>query len=212
MKMALGIIVGLILGVLVFSGGTAFIMINNVVPSVQKALAKTNTEKQPSLTNISPNTSLPKQTSNTNTNPNPAPTQAIPITTIPQQNADSTDGNFQISDGNIGLQINIVSVEGTGFTRTVTGKVINNGSVTLHNTQLEVELFSNGKQLNFNNGQPSWQKSYGTLAAGSALTDQITLTLSLLDGLTATKYGVEIHMTLISTEKSQTFVYQYSLN
>lgn len=206
MKLAFGIIVGLILGALVFSGGTAFVVINKVVPAVQKAFDNSN-EKQPAKTTSLPTTTKPSST----TNPNQTSVSPIATTTIPLQSNDLSSGNFQISDGKISLQVSIVSVEGTGFTRTVTGKVTNNGSVVLHNSELKVELFSNNKQLNIN-GQPTWQKSYGTLAAGTSLTDKITLSLSLLDGLSAAQYGIEIHMTFLSTEKSQTVIYQYTLN
>jgi hypothetical protein len=201
MKLALGIVTGLILGVLVLGGGTAFAVINNVIPAIQNALETNNTQSQPTATS-NPTTSQ--------TLPNSPVSTSIPTTTIPLQ-GDLSGNSFQISDGQISLQVSIVGIEGTGFTRTVTGKVVNTGKVTLHDTQLKVELFSNGKQLNFNNGQP-WQKSYGTLAVGASMTDKISATLSLFDVPNASKYGIDIHLTFSSTEKSQTLIYHYSLD
>jgi hypothetical protein len=205
MKLALGIVTGLILGALVFGGGTAFAVVNNVIPAVEKSLDNNNTQNQPTTT-TSPSANPTQSTTKPNTT-----SAAVPTTTIPLQ-GDLSGNSFQLADGQIRLQVSIVSIEGTGFTRTVTGKVLNNGTVTLHNTQLKVELFSDGKQLKFNDGQPSWQKSYGTLAAGATLTDQITAKLSLIDGFNAAQYGIDIHLTFTSTEKSQTVIYHYSLN
>jgi hypothetical protein len=189
MKFTAGIIVGFLLGLVIFTAGTAGLAYLVVMPAFSVSSSSSD----------SSSAAVP-QTGSVYTGP--APTITMDSSNIP------TDG-FSISEGDISLAIDILSVEGSGFSRTVNGQITNDGRVDLHNCLLKVELYSNGDKLKIN-GQDSLTRSYGTLDAGDTITDSLEIKLSLTDGFKATQNGVLIVLTFSSDEKEQVMPFEYN--
>jgi hypothetical protein len=191
------LMISLILGLTVVIIVSAFIFINNFVHIVQNSAAASPTPASSSSTIAStvPPVSISPLTPKASTplpNPFPAatPTSApIPVQTI-----------------NIGLDI--VSVEGSGFSRIVTGHLTNSGTVDLHNSVLKIEIFSNGKPIK-NDSQTYVEKAFNTIKAGTSVTDVVAIKLGLIDGINVQNNGANFLLTFTSDEKTQTFTYQY---
>jgi hypothetical protein len=171
------LMISLILGLTVVIIVSAFIFINNFVHIVQNSAAASPTPASSSSTIAStvPPVSISPLTPKASTplpNPFPAatPTSApIPVQTI-----------------NIGLDI--VSVEGSGFSRIV--------------------IFSNGKPIK-NDSQTYVEKAFNTIKAGTSVTDVVAIKLGLIDGINVQNNGANFLLTFTSDEKTQTFTYQY---
>jgi hypothetical protein len=102
----------------------------------------------------------------------------------------------------------ILSVEGSGFNRTVTGKLTNPGPVDLHNAKMKIEMYSNGKLIK-NGSQNYVEKSFGVIKAGASVTDTISIKISIFDGFSVQNNGLVFVLTFTSDEKNQTISLDY---
>jgi hypothetical protein len=192
------LMISLILGLTVVIIVSSFIFINNFVHVIQNSAAASPAPANPSSTvapTVPPVSISPIPTGTATPVPSPLPA-ATPIgTPNPAQT--------------INIALEILSVEGSGFSRTVTGQLTNSGTVDLHNCRLKIEIISNGKQIK-NDSQPYVEKSFNTIKAGTSVTDVVAIKLGLIDGINVQNNGAIFLLTFTSDENTQTFTYQYT--
>jgi hypothetical protein len=189
--------ISLILGLTVVIIISAFIFINNFVHVVSNSAAASPTPVIPSSTiapTVPPVSISPITPKTATPVPNPLPAATATGTPIPAQT--------------INIALEILSVEGSGFSRTVTGQLTNNGTVDLHNCSLKIEIHS-GNKLIQNDSQPYIERYFNTIRAGTVVTDVVSIKLGLVDGINVQNNGASFTLTFKSDEKSQTFTYQY---
>ena len=109
---------------------------------------------------------------------------------------------------NVNFDFAITDINGTGLSRTVTSQVTNTGSTDAHNAWAKVEVFSQGASIKLSNSD-FLRVDLGIIKAGTAVTKQVTLQFSLLDGLKITQSGAQLVLTIYSDENTQTFNYDY---
>ena len=109
---------------------------------------------------------------------------------------------------NVNFDFAITDISGTGLSRTVTAQVTNTGSTDAHNAWAKVEVFSQGASIKLSNND-FLRVDIGIIKAGAAVTKQVTLQFSVLDGLKITQSGAQLVLTIYSDENTQTFNYDY---
>ena len=109
---------------------------------------------------------------------------------------------------NVNFDFAITDISGTGLSRTVTAQVTNTGSADAHNAWAKVEVFSQGASIKLSNND-FLRVDIGIIKAGAAVTKQVTLQFSVLDGLMITQGGAQLVLTIYSDENTQTFNYDY---
>jgi hypothetical protein len=210
MKIKIALIVGIILCGLILLSIGVFFLINNVLNIFQNAPAPTlDLTASPTSTSALPSTPLSATPTWTAASTLPAPSltaasPASPPVSAPYPSVALSPTPVQSS----AVSFEILSVEGSGFSRTVTGKLTNTGSADLHNSKLKIEMYSNGKLIK-NDSQSYVEKSFNTLKAGLAIVDVVSIKIGLIDGLSVQKNGVTFLLTFTSDEKTQTFTYDY---
>ena len=136
--------------------------------------------------------------------PSTSPTQTPTVkpTTLPSPVTSPSPVN------NVNFDFAITDISGTGLSRTVTAQVTNTGSTDAHNAWAKVEVFSQGARIKLSNND-FLRVDIGIIKAGAAVTKQVTLQFSVLDGLKITQNGAQLVLTIYSDENTQTFNYDY---
>jgi hypothetical protein len=210
MKLKIGLIIGIVLCVLVILAAGVLYFLTDVLDLFQNT-------PPPAL----PTTSLPTMAA---ASPNPAatPQPALTVrpglavsttlsTTLAASNStavSTTTATAPVPSPTADVQFEVISVEGSGFTRTVTGKLTNSGSLDLHNPKLKIEMYSNGKLIK-NDSAAYIDKSFPTLIAGESASDQVSIKIGLIDGVYVTQHGVSFVLTFTSDELTRQFSYDY---
>jgi hypothetical protein len=203
LKLRIGLIIGIVLCALIIASIGVFYFINDVLNLFQNTELPTT---QLSATPVITATPLPTTPSQTVASNLPSPTKTMTPSTSPSLSPTAVNSTTPSPSSDISF--NILSVEGSGFSRTVTGELTNTGSIDLHNSKLKIEMFSNGKLIK-NDSKPYVEKNYDTLKAGAVITDVLAIKLSLVDGVTVQQNGVTFTLIFSSDEKTQTFKYDF---
>lgn len=185
MKMRLGMIVGVVLGVVILVAGGA-LLINYAVNQLSL------TSNQPNQPPSSPSFKLPSV---------PTPSPSVIFTPFTPASTLSDRVNFNVQ---------ITNMTGTGLTRSVTAQITNTGNLDAHNVVGKVGVISGGKQITItSSGQTSVSQTLGTIKAGQTVDTRLDLTFALFDSLTLTQNGVNVSLIITSDEKTQTITYDY---
>jgi hypothetical protein len=107
------------------------------------------------------------------------------------------------------FSVGVTEISGSGLSRTVTALLGNTGTADAHNTWAKIEVFSSGNRIKVN-GNDFARVDIGTLAAGSVVTKQVTLSFGLLDAPRLLQNGAQVVLTLTSDEATQTINYDYT--
>lgn len=136
------------------------------------------------------------------TSPTSTPTPSSGPTVTPHPSPSSPAG------GNVVFDFAITDITGTGLSRTITAQLGNSGNGDAHNVWAELTVSSGGSVIKVN-GQTSLRIDVGTLPAGQTVTEQVTLSFSITDGLKIAQNGATFNVTVHSAERNQTFSYDY---
>jgi cytoskeletal protein RodZ len=202
MKQTIGIILGVVLGCLIVLGVVIFIVINSFFPFNQDISVAS---PSPTSFAVEPDSSgsaaaLPTTASPTTApspvpdKPSPAPpTQPAPESTPEPQDVSFTMGvsSFRISGATSG---------------TVVAQIVNTGSVDAHNAWIKVEIYTQDTLVKVD-GEDFFRKDLGTIKAGSTITPQATINVSLGDGLRILANGARFELTIFCDEGSQSVSY-----
>lgn len=105
--------------------------------------------------------------------------------------------------------INVTKVSSPAlFSRSITAQISNTGSDDAHNVWFRLEAFSAGSRVQLN-GQDYVRVDIGNLAAGAAVTEQVTVSVALFDGLRISQKGAALVLTINSDELTQNLSYEY---
>ena len=205
MKMALGVITGVILGMLlIFSGG--FLLMKYAVNQISMNTNQSGKPPDSALSDLSSQKSLVPSTTTATTPPvTPAPAITRPTATAPAA-INPVSSSAVAKAVNFGLQIPDVS--GDGLTRTITGEITNSGNLDAHNVKGKIDVFSSGKLVQIN-GQNYITRELGTIKAGQTVTTQIELTFGIFDGVSISQNGATVNLEIASDEATQTLKYNY---
>ncbi len=110
---------------------------------------------------------------------------------------------------NVKLTLEITSISGGGFSRTVSARITNAGTADAHNVWGKIEAFYQGTMIKLS-GKDYIQKDIGLLAAGNSITTEVTLSFSIIDGIKISQNGVRLVLNVFSDEFTQTFYYDYA--
>jgi VCBS repeat-containing protein len=113
-----------------------------------------------------------------------------------------------VPTANVNFKVVVTGVSGTDLSRTVTAQVTNTGSSDAHNAWAKIEVFSQSQRIQLS-GQDYLSVNIGTVKAGATVTEQATLSFSLLDSLKIQQNGAQFLLTLYSDEWTQTLTYDY---
>jgi hypothetical protein len=194
MKMGLGVIAGVVLGVVILVAGGALLL----KYAVNQASPTSNQLNQPTPAPLLNLPSVPAQ----------QPTVTKPIVTAP---APSTAASTSSSNSSkVNFDVRITNFTGNGLTRSITAQITNTGNLDAHNVVGKVEVLSGGKQITItSNGQTSISQALGTIKAAQTVDTQLDLTFGFLDGLTLVQNGATVNLIITSDEKIQTITYDY---
>ncbi len=185
MNKNIGIILGVVLGAVIVIGISAWI-----ISSIFSQGSQSNNSASTPKTIITSPTPTKSMTSSTSSG---SPTAA-------SQNPAQDNVNFSLS-------INNFNVSGP-TSGTVNAQVTNTGTVDAHNVWVKVEIIYQGSIVKIG-GQDYLRKDLGTLAPGQTVTSQVTLSVSLTDGIKIAQNGATFRLTVYSDEKTQTMSYDY---
>ncbi len=138
----------------------------------------------------------------------PTQTPTVKPTTPPSPVTPSSPVTSPSPVKNVNFDFAITAMSGTGLSRIVTAQVTNTGSTDAHNAWAKVEVFSQGASIKLSNND-FLRVDIGIIKAGAAVTKQVTLQFSVLDGLKITQSGAQLVLTIYSDENTQTFNYDY---
>ncbi len=173
----------LVLGILVLTLGGA-----GLVYLFMKFPAKTAPE--PSTLITSPQT--PIEEPSPSPTPTPTPTEEQKI--VQKQSVD--------------FDLEIISIDGSGLSRTVTAELSNLGDFDAHNVWVKFEAFSDDERIELN-GQNYLREDIGLLKAGSKISKNTTISVGFTDGLKIQNKGAEFVVTVHSDEKIKTISEHY---
>jgi hypothetical protein len=168
--------------------------------TVSTSIAATN--KQPEVIT----TSIPASS----TSVLPVITTTAPLTTssTPRPTGTMVPSSTTSQAEYVKFEYEVTNVTGTGFTRTVSAKLKNSGTMDAHNVWVRVSA-SSGSSVIKMSGQNYLRVDIGTLKAASSVIKQVELSLSLVDALKVSQQGVRMEMTIVSDEYSETVYYDY---
>lgn len=190
MKFARGLILGIVLGGAIIVGG--LFLFGFFSTHKQILNANTPTISPGSIPISSPSVS----TINSTFNSIPIPSStSLTVSQVPTSDA-------------VYFDMGVTSISGTGFSRIVTWQITNTGIIDAHNVSFSAQVYSQGKLIRVN-GLDSISKTLGTIHAGETVTDEVTLSFSLLDAPEILLNGVTIDLAIVSNEKKQTMTYDY---
>jgi hypothetical protein len=194
MKMSLGVIVGILLGVLILAAG-GILLVKYTTNEISLA---SNQPSQPASSPLfnSPASTTPLPSAGNN------PTISKPVTTPSPATSATTD--------KVNFNVQITNFAGNGLTRTVSVDITNTGSQDAHNVVGKVEVLSGGKRITIaSNGQTSTSQALGTIKAGQTVSTQENLTFSIFDAPALAQNGATVNLIITSDEKTQTITYKY---
>jgi cytoskeletal protein RodZ len=202
MKKTIGIILGVVLGCLIVLGVVIFIVISSFFPFNQDISVAS-----PSPTNfaVKPDSSgsaaaLPTKASPTTA---PSPTPAKPSPAPPAQPTPKATPEPQDVSFTMGVSSFRISGATSG---TVVAQIVNTGSADAHNAWIKVEIYSQDMLVKVD-GEDFFRKDLGTIKAGSTITPQATINVSLRDGLRILANGARFELTIFCDEGSQSVSY-----
>ncbi|OGN87213.1 MAG: hypothetical protein A2Z74_06380 [Chloroflexi bacterium RBG_13_46_9] len=131
-------------------------------------------------------------------------TQHSTITDVTTENAPA----LTVTD-NVTFALEIISISGGGFSRSVSARLTNVGTADAHNVWGKIEAFYQSKKINLS-GRDYVQKDIGLLAAGNSITTNVTLSFSIIDAIKISQNGVRLVLTVFSDEFTQIFYYDYA--
>lgn len=134
----------------------------------------------------------------------PWPTQHSTITDVTTENTPA----IPVVD-NVKFALEITSISGGSFSRSVSARLTNVGTADAHNVWGKIEAFYQGTKINLS-GRDYIQKDIGLLAAGNSITTDVTLSFSIIDAIKISQNGVRLVLTVFSEEFTQTFYYDYT--
>ena len=193
MKTAIGIVLGVLIGIIIIAATVVSLLFVGLFPSNQEA--SSDHVASPSINFNSmvspiPSTTLPPVT---NLTPSPhTPTASSPTGTSPIA-----------SNKDVSFNLNVIDMSNSGFNYTATAEISNKGTTDAHKVRAEVEVFSQGSRIKVN-GQNSLIINLGNIASGATLTTQAKLSFSVTDGPKILKNGATFKITIYSDEKTQT--------
>ena len=196
MKMGLGVIVGILLGVLILAAG-GILLVKYTTNEISLASNQPNRSASSPLFN-SPISTTPLPSAAASSEAKTAVNPPIPVTPSPG------------SIDKVNFNVQITNFTGNGLTRTVSVDITNTGSQDAHNVVGKVEVLSGGKQITITpNGQTSVSQPLGTIKAGQTVSTQENLTFSIFDSPALAQNGATVNLIITSDEKTQTITYKY---
>jgi hypothetical protein len=100
-------------------------------------------------------------------------------------------------------------VQGSGFSRTVTAALTNNGSATATNVAAEVEVYAGDHRVQID-GEDRLHIDVGTVEAGQHVTRDVPLRFSFTDGLRLQASGATFVITIDSDQGPAVFSAEYN--
>jgi hypothetical protein len=195
MKTAIGVVLGVIMGVAIITVVTIVLLFN-----VFNASSRSSSVQTP------PGTPVQTQAPSPVVSLVPAP---VPPVSLPPSSHAPSNSNVTIAQPTVEFNLNITGIENTGLTsRGVTGQITNAGTVDAHNVSAKVQVFCQGSLVKINN-QDYIVQSLGAIKAGNTVTQAISLSFSILDVGRLSQNGATVTLTITSDEKTQTFSYNF---
>lgn len=211
MKTTIGIIVGVILGSLLFFGCLVFFLFSFIFPLNWDSSIDTSL---PVVVDIPADS--PPAVSNTNSDQLPAKVTPAPATPPPDKGKNTND-DLSPSSGStpeapvVKFTLGIVSFNISGMSSgTVVTQIANNSNIDAHNSWIKVKIYSKDNNLIKIDGQDYYRKDLGTIKAASTITSQATITVNPLDGMRILSNGAMFHITITADEATQSLTYQVS--
>ena len=195
MKTGIGVILGIIAGIAILVGGG--IWASNFIGSTfsqKPVLVPAPTPAGTPVPNPPPAPSSTPSPSPTLPSPSPSPTLPVPVPS-PTLKA----GIWEFS---------IAGVSGSGLTQTIAAQITNTGTTDANNTQAKIEVFSQQQRIKLS-GQDYLTENLGTVKAKTTVTRQVTVSLSLTDGLKILQNGARFVLTITSDKGTDTLNYDY---
>jgi len=109
---------------------------------------------------------------------------------------------------NVKFALEITSINGGDFSRSVSAQLTNVGTADAHNVWGKIEAYYQGIRIKLS-GQDYVRKDIGLLAARNSVTTDVTLSFSIIDAIKISQNGVRLVLTVFSDEFTQTFYYDY---
>jgi cytoskeletal protein RodZ len=187
MRFTIGLIVGIILGVVIAVGGLFLF-------DFFSARSANPPTASPSSTFVS-SPSVSTTNSPVNGNPTTSSTRSLP-------------GSPPTTSAAVNFDLTVTNISGTGLSRTITWQITNTGTIDAHNVSVEAQIYSQGDLVKVN-GLDSISETLGTIQAGETITDNVTLSFSVLDAPKILLNGATINLTVSSDEITQTITYDY---
>ncbi|MFC1909671.1 hypothetical protein ACFLXC_00015 [Chloroflexota bacterium] len=103
----------------------------------------------------------------------------------------------------------VTDISGSGLSRTINTQIANTGTMDAHNVSARVEALSGDSQLKISGGD-YLEIDIGELKKGETLTKQLTVSVSMSDGLKIVNNGLRLVIILDSDEYTETFYYDYN--
>jgi hypothetical protein len=188
MKTTIGIILGAVLGAIIVTGVTLWMVSSLFSPRTQES--PSNVAITTPQTTITP----------------PAPLTIVPSTISPTLPPITGESPAQ-SGVNFKLNINNFSISGLN-SGTVDAQITNTGTSDAHNVWVKLEIIYQGSIIKIG-GQDYFRKDLGTIKPGETVTSQVNITVSLTDGIKIAQNGSSFRLTVYSDEKTQTLTYDY---
>lgn len=188
MKTIIGIILGVVLGAAIITGVSLW-LIFSVLPAG-------NQEPHTGIATLTPSSAATVPLPSTSTLPVISPTPPPATTQSPAQS-------------NVNFSLNISNFNVSGLTSgTVNAQITNTGTADARNVWVKVQIISQGSIVKIG-GQDYFRKDIGTMTPGETVNSQVTLSVSLADGLKIAQSGATFELTVYSDEKTQTLTYDY---
>ena len=188
MKMTLGVIVGVILGALILFAGST-LLVKYALSQISRAASNQTTQPvtSPLFDYSSPTPSL-----------SPAIQPTINVPSTPESTPEITSSGSEA----VNFDLAIISVSGSGLSRTINGKISNTGNQDAHNVMGKIGVISSNKQIKINGQDYFINKDFGAIPAGQSITAQVDLTFGLLDSLSIAQNGATVTLEITSDEEN----------
>ncbi|MFC1969083.1 hypothetical protein ACFLVF_01165 [Chloroflexota bacterium] len=132
------------------------------------------------------------------TTPEPAPSSTpSPLPSQPSSTGSKVEFEFAVT-----------GVSGSGFSRTISAQLKNIGTDDAHNVWAKVEVFSQESRIKLS-GEDFLSVDIGLLKSGAAVTKQVPIEFSLMDGIKISQNGANFVLTVNSDENTQELYYDY---
>jgi hypothetical protein len=184
MKTTIGIILGVILGLIIITIVSVWLVF-----SVFSSDTQPNTGNSPTIVSPPPTTKVEPD----------FPSNPISPSIITPSPPGST----------VNYSVNITGFQVSGLSSgTVVAQISNTGTGDSHNVWAKVEIIYQGSIVRIA-GQDSLRKDIGTVKAGGTITTEATINLGLTDGIKISQNGATIRLTIYSDEKTETLSYDF---